>query len=52
MVNIRKAAYGKPKNIKGAGKVLNAGARIGTKIVQLVYIRPGVYGYDKARGNR
>ena len=48
----RKAAYGKPKDIKGAGKLINVGSRIGTKIVQVVYLRPEVWGYDKAMGRR
>ena len=48
-MSLRKAAYAKPRDIKGAGMVINAGSRIGTRIVQMVYLRPPVYGYDKGR---
>jgi hypothetical protein len=40
-----KLAYGKPKDIKGAGKIINTGSKIGAKVVQLVYLRPSAYGY-------
>ena len=45
----RKAAYGR---VKGKPGVLNTGANVGVKIVQLVYLRPGIWGYDKARGKK
>jgi hypothetical protein len=48
----RKLAYGKPKNIKGAGKVINAGSRIGTRLIQITALRPEIWGYDKARGKK
>jgi hypothetical protein len=48
MSRLQKAAYG--KDIKGAGGIINAGSRIGVKIVQLVYLRPPIYGYKKAVG--
>lgn len=47
-----RAAYGKPREIKGAGKVINAGSRIGTRIVQIVYLRPGAFGYRVATGQK
>ena len=39
-----KIAYAKPKEIKGAGTVINTGSRIGTRIVQVVYFRPVAFG--------
>lgn len=50
MVSLRKIAYGKPKEIKGVGGLINTGSRIGTRIVQLVYFRPPLFGYRKGRG--
>jgi hypothetical protein len=43
-----KAAYGKTRNIYGGG-ILDAGSNIGTKIIQLMYLRPGIWGYRKVR---
>jgi hypothetical protein len=45
----RKIAYGEPKDVKGAGKLLNTGARVGTKIVQFIYLRPEYVGYKAGR---
>jgi len=47
-----KIAYGKPKDIKGAGKVINVGSYVGTRIVQYVYFRPEAAGYRLATGQR
>lgn len=52
MVTYRKVAYGKPKNVKGAGKLLNTGSLIGTRIVQYVYLRPPAIGYRAATGKK
>lgn len=43
-----KAAYGKPVAKPKAGGLIDAGSRIGTRIVQLVYLRPPAYGYRVA----
>jgi len=45
MNRFEKMAFGKPKDIKGVGKVINTGSRIGTRIIQGLFLRPGVYGY-------
>jgi hypothetical protein len=45
-------AYGAPKELKNAGPLTNAGANIGTRIVQYVYFRPEAAGYRLATGKR
>jgi hypothetical protein len=44
-----KVAYGRPRNIKGAGKVINVGSNVGTKIIQFVYLRPQRVGYKLSK---
>ena len=49
MVSYKKIAYGRPKDIKGAGGLINTGSRVGVRIVQWVYLRPPLYGYRKGK---
>jgi hypothetical protein len=46
----RKIAYGKPKSLKKAGKLIDTGGTIGTRIVQYVYFRPSNIGFKAATG--
>jgi hypothetical protein len=48
----KKAAYGKPKQFKGSGKLINLGADVGTRIVQYVYFRPESFGYRVGKGKK
>jgi hypothetical protein len=43
---LSRAAYGKPKSASKG--IINTGANVGVKIVQLVYLRPALYGYKAA----
>jgi len=53
MSKLRSAAYGRVK-FKGkvAGGLTEGVTNVGVKLVQLAYLRPPVYGYDKATGRR
>ncbi len=53
MAKLRSAAYGKVK-FKGklAGGFTEGVTNVGVKLVQLAYLRPPVYGYDKGVGRR
>lgn len=44
-----RVAYGKPKDIKGAGKLINTGSNVGVRIVQWTRLRPISFGYRKGR---
>jgi len=39
-----KLAYGRPKEIKKSGALINAGSRFGTKVVQTIYFKPVAFG--------
>ena len=48
----KRVAYGKPKDVKGVGTLMNVGSNVGTRIVQVFWLRPPAAGYKIARGKR
>jgi hypothetical protein len=49
---LHKLAYGKTPDKPGAGKLINWGSNVGTKIVQIAYFRSTLGGYKAGRGKK
>jgi len=45
----QKAAYGKPKPVKGLPPGSNTAANIGIKVVQITRVRPLLFGYKRGK---
>lgn len=39
-----RVAYSEPKRFPRSGSLIDAGSRIGTKLVQVIYLRPVAFG--------